>query len=256
MNKETKSRWPIIVSVIAVCVSLGALIWNAYQESKIYEHSITIDALSHKPLLEPVEEVELESIGLKLTGKPRKLRGIFKDSVFVVVGETLVIDCDVNGTFKVCNTGNDVATLTYYTILDTISTDDILRKWLLGEKQIETRWDTISMDFKHIDITPGETLSLPVKKRFQFVSETGEAILHIFLLYENQFGALFDTYYWVRFRCDLSTVMEKDGEYFVPSKRKVLEAVKPMKSRASYKLYRPRERVKALSTITKNQDIN
>ena len=28
----------------------------------------------------------------------------------------------------------------------------------------------------------------------------GEAVLHFFCLYENQFGALFDTYYWLKLK--------------------------------------------------------
>ncbi|MCK4395465.1 hypothetical protein KAW96_02600 [candidate division WOR-3 bacterium] len=201
-----------------------------------------------------MDEIKLESIGLKFTGKPRKLRGVFEDSMFVVVAETLIIEFDITGYFKVCNTGNDVATMTFYTILDTTSTEDILRKWLLAEKQLETRWDTISLDFELIDVTPGETLTLPLKKRFQFITDTGEAVLHLFILYENQFGALFDTYCWVRFECPLLTDIKKQsGKYFIPSKEKILNAITPTKSRASYRLYKPYEKEKAISIIKKDK---
>ncbi|MBA7532360.1 hypothetical protein ES705_24586 [subsurface metagenome] len=87
------------------------------------------------------------------------------------------------------------------------------------------------------------------------MSEEGEAVLHFFFLYENQFGALFDTYYWVKLKLAGGNVLVakdfKNRIHFLFPPNELKNMVKIKKSRASYKTYGVNEKRKVMSTLNK-----
>jgi hypothetical protein len=62
-EKSSIIHWlPIIISVAACIVSFITLMWNIVQNNRIYEHSYKIDALTHKPRLEPSKGIFFDTI--------------------------------------------------------------------------------------------------------------------------------------------------------------------------------------------------
>ena len=259
-EKSSVIHWPTFaISGFACIVSAISLICNIAQNNRIYEHSYKIDALAHKPRLEPSNGIFFDTINVYIDALPDD---IFKPTLPTsfpldsIPKDSVTMKPEIMGRVRIFNKGDDVASVILFSSLDRTSTDEIARDFLIGKKTppLKTIFDTTGFEFI-IDISPQDSYDFEFSKKLQFISEEGEAILHFFLMYENQFGALFDTYYWVRLRFsggNVLAVKNSKGQihfFFLPND--LQNMVKIEKSRASYKTYGVNEKRKAMATLNK-----
>jgi len=259
-EKLSLIHWlPIIISVAACILSLISLIWNNIQNDRIYEHSYKIDALTHKPRLEPSKEIFFDTINIYIDAlpedffKPTLPESFALDSISK---DTVTMKPEIMGRVRVFNKGEDVASVILFSSLDKTNTEEIVRNFLTGREvpPLKTVFDTTGFEFI-IDIPPQDSYDFEFSKKVQFMSEEGEAVLHFFFLYENQFGALFDTYYWVKLKLAGGNVLVakdfKNRIHFLFPPNELKNMVKIKKSRASYKTYGVDEKKKVMSTLNK-----
>ena len=103
--------------------------------------------------------------------------------------------------YKFQNKGNAKAILVAAFAIDTTSGGDILRKIILDKKlRREYLLSTERLDryYKNFELNPTEQDSLEIESYTRF-QDNFLFTQHFLLLYTNEAGAYFDTYYWARF---------------------------------------------------------
>jgi hypothetical protein len=101
-------------------------------------------------------------------------------------------------TFRLKNTGLHKAQLVGYFCYDTICGTSILRSRIFDEKKVN--FDN-SKDFTYseIDILPQEVEIIKIKRPLSWIVNDTFTI-HLLLIYENEAGYFYDTYYWARYK--------------------------------------------------------
>lgn len=263
MSISLHSIWSVIKKLIpigALVVSIFVVIRSCHHNKIIFEHEYKIDALSRRPLLKLIEKFQIDSIQLDNIGiASPPVESLIKFQPGFSSAESLILTARIKimGHIKMCNKGNDVASVISHFILTKNSTDDVMRDVLLGNYRGKMEWIADSTDyyFEIIDIPPDDSFTFPYVTEIRQASDPYEIVLHFFVLYENQFGALFDTYCWFRLQfigiSDPEILIGKSKKQinlYFPSKY-ILDMFKITESASSYYSYDKKQKEKVLSIM-------
>ena len=218
---------PILISIVAL---LYTFISDWHQNLKFEKQNLKVDSLNYilnslkyKPVLEfsqspwiirpqllldslPIPPVLVDSVNKRLILK----HGISIDSAKRYLESVKNIKADSAGTFLIHsfsfltkfylkNTGNSKATILAYAIIDTFTEEPYLREKLLNivhKKDSLYHFDFFPLLFNN-ELQPGSEIL--VEKRTSLIHLDESIMLHILILYENEIGNIFDSYYWAVF---------------------------------------------------------
>lgn len=185
--------------MIAVILFTVLFVRDCSNTSKLNELTYRINATQFRP-------------NLKLIGKPAF--DIYIEGDKFAMKDLLVQDSAgildvtarlrVNAHFRVANIGNSVAHVFGFLSTDTLSGGETLREQLTIDQRSGYELDTTTQYYKLLDISPNDTISVENEYKIKFLKDH-TFTLHFLLLYENETGALFDTYYWAR--CNFGDIL-------------------------------------------------
>jgi hypothetical protein len=205
MLKKIKfSDW---VSVAALVLATFVSVRDCSQNKRIEDLDYNSKAMEYRPRLDIVGNPQITSVGIAGEKKiaTRDLLDTSQNSdTFIDIPCSLTVDT------KLCivNSGNSLAEVYAYTWEDTLSGNAQLRYRLLNKKLRENGFVlSPTTDYFTIqDIKPGDTSYFKLSHKANFVKENSFT-MHFLLLYKNEVGVLYDTYYWARY--DVTPIMSK-----------------------------------------------
>jgi hypothetical protein len=171
------------------------------------------------------------------------------------------------GKLHFVNVGTSIAEVRAHGILDSLTGNAAIRN-IVREKEKRKKYMILYRDpsFFHRSIPPNDTTSFEVNLPLVNYGLDTITVLHFWILYENELGNLYDTYYWLTLhklyaRFDIDKKLYREGEVyqfnFVDTK-----AAEFGTENADYHIYGPDERdavIKGLETRfrnVKNSQIN
>mgnify|MGYP000041116619 CR=1 FL=1 len=147
-------------------------------------------------------------------------------------------------TFRLKNTGLHKAQLVGYFCYDTICGTSILRSSIFDEKKVD--YDN-SNDFTYseIDILPQEVEIIKIKRPLSWIVNDTFTI-HLLLIYENDAGYFYDTYYWARYKYHGAVMgLKLDPKVIkVWTENNSFAYLEFIDANTSYKTYSKREKIK------------
>lgn len=145
--------------------------------------------------------------------------------------DTLEIDISkvnyrINTEIKIKNIGNSLSTVILYSTTDTMSGEPILRKEIIklasGQKS-DFIFELEFMDeFFQNELTPTKSLTIPISLKVSKINKEQKINLHFFVMYENEIGTIYDTYFWVVYE-NAPVGMEPIYSYHEPTGRVYLK---------------------------------
>ncbi len=191
-----------LIAFTALAFVIISFFRDCCQDRKIEELSYNYQAIEHRPKLIVVHEPVIESFELR-SGELSS-SDLIADSDSIDIGQGIVdIPCvlTIRSKLKVTNRGNWLAKMCARFVCDTTSGSDNIREYLLDDKTRENRFRLLPTEdyFKLKEIAPGDTIDLGFVDKVAFMSD-GSFTVHYLMLYENEVGALYDTYYWARYQ--------------------------------------------------------
>ena len=264
MKKEVQwdspkiSNFIQIIAIFAASVlSIISLCMDCSQRSKIDELDYRTKALTFQPKLKVISKPFIEGIKVRLD----RTRQPEFDQNTVTVSFNLTIKSKL----RLVNVGSALARILALVGTDTLSGSPSIRKIILKEESRKDRVETAfwSGYFDLPEVLPEDTTELKFEHNVQFVSD-GEFTLHYLILYENQVGVYYDTYYWVRYKNDpLVAELESpryqliDGRMYARQKCKLsktglLNSIRFEESDQKYRIYSAEE-TKSLNDFLKNR---
>lgn len=184
----------------------GIALWRSCaHDQQVFNHKMKIDAVTHMPVLKSpnlfmCDSTRISNAQIKYpppeslllsayTGYPVYDSIIWQGS-FVFYGHLMLY-----------NTGRDIAKLVYVISGASWRKDPLIRNVLLGndDKKIDWIQKPSESFFDLVDIAPGDSHFFPITLQIDKAVDPNNVIIHICFLYENQTGALFDTYFLFKF---------------------------------------------------------
>jgi len=185
-----------ILAAVAILISVVVLIRDCSQNAQINELTYRTNATQFRPNLKVCEKPNL--IDFQLRSKMA-----VKDFFPRVTQDTIDTPATLRVTvsLKLTNIGNAVAHISSIVWVDTVSGEDQIRRMLLDKNARPDSLQAGSLNryFTPMDLSTGDTTTIELKRDIEFIDRQAFT-LHFLFLYENETGALFDTYYWARYQ--------------------------------------------------------
>jgi hypothetical protein len=204
LKKIKFSDW---ISVAALVLATFVSVRDCSQNKRIEELDYTSKAMEYRPLLEVVESPQITSI--RVAGEKKIATHDLLDTTqnadrFIDIPCSLTVDAKL----RVVNSGNSLAEVYAYIWGDTLSGTAPIRHRLLDKKLREDGFvvSPTSEYFAIKDVKPGDTTYFEISHTAKFVEENSFT-MHFLLLYKNEAGVLYDTYYWARY--NIAPIMNK-----------------------------------------------
>lgn len=196
-KKFLKFIYPFIV----LFISLWANIRNCSQDRKMMQMDYSVKAMGYKPFLKVVGKPVVQSF--EIFSDTNSLKMSIQHEKLTSTDSILDIPAFITVHFKlpITNNGNSLSKIIATCLADTLTGTDILRRWLFNGKLRKLHFDILPSEdyFTSKEVAVGETVNLQLKRTVGFISE-GQFTLHFFILYENDIGNVYDTYYWARYQ--------------------------------------------------------
>ncbi len=181
-----------LIAVTALILSVISVFNDCTNSKRDAIRQDQINQLSYRPELKIVKtepyKAFFRSDSFDLNNPPRDSNGIL----------TMMGNVEVHFRFFITNWGNHKAKLKYQFYLDTTSGEHIIKK-AIESRYLAGRATELPSDYyPDEEILPGDTIkdwhSFPIR----FIKDSMFTI-HVFLVYTNEIGQVFDTYYRERF---------------------------------------------------------
>jgi len=209
-----------LLSTLAIYIA-----WRAFLESEVARNEIRVrqldlDSLSYlvsahenHPRLKVSKEFEIVGMDVQNYIAPDSLDSQ-NDTVRI---STYFI---ISGGLQVVNIGNSLAKLLMTASYDSLTYSPVMRE---SVQKLDDRLKKALFirTYRLEEILPGDTAYLKFSRPIYYVRDH-RFTLHIFLLYSNEIGNLFDTYYWATY--DIKDMLvetitdQKGGRRFMPGK--------------------------------------
>ncbi|GEM_PF-6365989 len=182
-----------LLSILALALSVAVgLRQCSYQKDLDYQNL----ASEHLPKLCLAEKPHVRSARfISESLSAQKLDSIAKGSITGIPQDTLCFHAALSCSLRLVNVGNASAKISCISYTDTLSWLPLLRQRALEPSD---RKSLGSVEEKAMEILPGDTTTEIVEWEVA-CGDSVQFILHMLILYENEFGNLFDTYVWSRF---------------------------------------------------------
>ena len=179
--------WALIVSLF---LGMLAFIRDCSQDKKIEENNYITKALQFRPRLEILDNPRVSAIDTFVVSEASQ------------IGDTLVtkfslsIICSLN----VANKGESMARIYATAWTDTSTGIAKIRDVLLDKKYREDFFKSLPVNdyYPLKEVQSGDTTYFKIRHTIQYVNGN-QFTIHFLLLYKNEAGNLFDTYYWARY---------------------------------------------------------
>lgn len=195
MNNPSKSGNYNYLPFISIILSICVFCYTIWQNSKTNRFAREGIVNSNKPVL--IFDSTHSSIKFNLT-KHDITKQIGGKLSSTVNDEVQISDSAMHlFQFSVTNKGVDNAKVKGIFILDTTSTNDILRQRIL-KGQLPTENFVRSSGFEFMEIPSSFStkylfdLSIPLQSSDTFTT-------HVLIIYENDLGYLYDSYFWIKY---------------------------------------------------------
>lgn len=184
-----------VVSIITFCRSCGL-------ERDQREIAYKVHAVSFQPRLKVIggpKISEVNTIGRIDPDTFTKL--LIPRATQDTVDVNLDMELRFKSRLKVTNIGNTAASLIAYACCDTTSDEPYLRKVLSNTGKLLPSGRGFFPPYFANELLPGaeDTTEIQFQSEIQFVNNERFTV-HYLLLYENDIGQLFDTYYWAQYQ--------------------------------------------------------
>lgn len=174
-------------------LSFGYTIINSYyQTERIQAAEFTAQGLQNKPILSIIGKPEVTKVEYKTTVE------MFGGKVIKTTDTKLKISTRI----RIRNDGNSNAHLIFYGVADRLSGAPELRNIISSKfNSFQGKLDIgFIEDYYHtVDIMPGKEHTIETSRQIQNINE-GLFNIHYYLVYKNDVGNVYDTYYWARFK--------------------------------------------------------
>jgi len=177
------------IAVLALCVSIVSIVLTYHQGAHMRLLEQETAGMAYRPQLSVFTNPVVECV----LSNPTLLADANPDTGTIAFN--LRVDC----TLHMVNKGNSPARLLAYAWSDTAVGTPALRKFLLDPSRRRNLRFEQSSDFYGVrEVRPADTLTVAIS---QPVSRTLPQyfVLHYVVLYENDTGQLYDTYFWARY---------------------------------------------------------
>lgn len=241
------------LAIIAIVVALGSLLYTIYNDYKIRKLSFDNNGLQNRPLLKFDEK--LNKIHYTVQSKNTiSAEDLYKGKMSKIA-VTLTVDPELN----VTNNGNSVANILCKVVTDKYSGLPEIRKILFSENGMESFSIKLTDDYyKTIDILPGKSKSVRLPYTINDVNFVlNEFTIHYLIVYANEIGNVFDSYFWVRFKMDpIQARFSSDGNTFSIQldKEELHGAVKVIDTHFSTRMYSRNESRKIVKLTRSYRD--
>jgi len=195
LKKIKLSDW---LSAAAIALAIIVFVRDCSQNKKIEELGYVSNALQFRPLLQVLGtpriysyEIQTDRVALPdFSAAPEST-----DSI-----QDITASLRIHARLLFVNAGNAIANVYAFIWADTSSGSAIIRADLLNRTLREQRFiASPDTDYFYVkDIRPGDTCDFQIAHDVRFLTEQ-KFTMHFLLLYSNEAGGFFDTYYWARF---------------------------------------------------------
>ncbi len=183
----------ISFTFLAIVLSVIALTHDCSQNRRINELQNNINNLNYKPTIK-VDSIKLKNFREKVDSF--LITPDIADSQGII---NLKSTIETEVVFDLENIGNSKANIITALCIDTVSGDDKLRNYL-HDGIYKLSYDSSNgVFYKFWELQPGDKDELHFKKNIQFIDD-GNFTIHLLLIYQNELGTIYDTYYWAKFK--------------------------------------------------------
>lgn len=184
---KSKIKNITISDIIAFVGIIAVLSWNVCQQSKINETNY-LSRAAHKPFLKNIGNPVIEQMAL--TADTLRIEKTTNEEI-----GNIEFKLKLHLSLKLVNDSDNDARLLFSGIVDTLSDQAIIRN-----KFRDKKFDVVEDNtFRDRIIQQGDTLELSFIHSVNFIKGNA-GVFHFFVVYENDFGIMFDTYIWSRFK--------------------------------------------------------
>jgi len=241
MKKDISGRISIGIAFGALALSLISLCRDCSQDREFAESNYILNATLNAPILEVIDPLET----LEWHFSPTDLKKSDLDSTL-----DIYVECRIKGWLRFKNTGNVTARIIAYCDVDSFTADDYLRENLLDENKrnanIHPRKWASKEFFAAREVFPSDTIFIEVDEKINRFQQDSLTVLHIIILYTNDMGALYDTYYFLRLHNRKPIVkanwQEVNNGFVSVIKFANCDLLAPIDDHKSTKVYTKRER--------------
>lgn len=208
---ETSDIIQLIGIFVALMFSVWGFIRGCQQENKIDKLNYQVNSMNYRPLMEIIGDPFFKKLffspaGIPIEKKPRtdQIDSLNKMIIFdFQLGSPITFEVDI----KFTNTGNSIGKIRNTISECSIKEDHDIRKTLIEESDKFTfdKYDKFPTFMKTELLNDGkDTLNFNTKAALHNLGKDQQFIFHFLLIYENELGGLYDTYY--KIKCELRII--------------------------------------------------
>lgn len=263
------------VSLLGLIVVFGFSLINLFrscnQDQQIAQLTYQVNAVNFQPKIRIVDTPVLKKYWFDSTLVKISMKDFFSPDTTSEI-PTYAIKKPVNLTLnlKLINSGNSLGKILAVLTADTTSDEPVLRKMLLDGSFKEQR-SSFFPPYLNTELLPNDmdTLEYTHQEQVDFI-DNQYFTLHLLILYENELGHLYDTYYWSRAKLEEllfpSPFGVKGNRIYMLTRKSFKIALKDLvtftNSKISYNTYDDRKQAELIkhrikesrNKLTKNQD--
>jgi hypothetical protein len=200
LRKTVQDKLTLFFSLFAIVVSGIGLYRDCRQDKKIEENNYLSRAFTYQPLLKvtsqsiiPISPPEF-STTLDVLNDVRHIKEPEIDTI------QKIISLNISSKLTIKNIGNYLARIVALVYLDTLYDGDYIRNIFLSNNFMEEKFRGKPFpEYFQKEILPSDSTTIEFLHSVNFIVE-GRFTLHYLVFYENNEGALYDTYYWAAYK--------------------------------------------------------
>ena len=249
-KKFIASDWIAIIALfIAITFSTISLIRDCYQEKNIENLNFKLNAIKYQPRIKVIGDHKINRVWSDSSFNPFSIDQFFtKDSTNKILDIPIKVNFHIKSALKVTNIGNSIAKIIGKIYCDTLTPIPIIRNLLINQEfdKFEDGGALFPPFFQNELLPNGvDTIEIKFEQSIHFISNQ-KFVLHYLILYKNELGNIYDTYFWVQY--ELKELIfpnpfkvVKDTLFYKPISRHMRMAIKDFikieNSKPSYHVY-------------------
>jgi len=192
----------LILAIFAIGISIISLSLDCNQNKKISKLTDQTNAMQYRPTLKIIRGTVIDSFTVLPEKEVVRIDKKEKNDDTI----SYYFNIKVWTTLKIYNNSDFIANIKSVSILDTNSGKPIIRQFFSdnNSKENKIRIKPFENFYPTLQIPKRDTISLNISGYNIVFFSKNIATLHFLILYENEIGTLYDSYYWVRLKLEPS----------------------------------------------------
>ncbi|NOU19259.1 MAG: hypothetical protein HOO91_17010 [Bacteroidales bacterium] len=178
----------LLISGLAFGLAIFSTWKSCSSENELKETNYKLTSIEYRPKLK-FSNPEVIGIELSCDSLPIKKNLDFSDSI-----GNLPVKVKLSIKIKGANIGNHTAKIIGCFVADTLSEVPIIRQKL-------NEFNSFQRQHLYKDINPTDTFHTGIDYSPQFIINN-KFCIHMLVLYENEIGQIYDTYYWIHYKAN------------------------------------------------------